>query len=299
MAGEDPQAARPRPDAIGGCHLKLRNLGGLCALLAVVAGGVLAFALAGGTSAAGESPGTATGAAGGTTVAAQPAGQGRELYLQSCASCHGPDGRGTKDGPDITSAGAAGADFMLSTGRMPLSGPGQPSYRQQPAFDDPEIKALVGYVSSLGSGPQIPQVTSSADLHRGLELYVQNCAACHGVAGAGGAIGGGYVAPSLDRATPTQIAEAMIIGPGAMPVFAYSEKDRDAIVAYVGSLRSAPAPGGLSLAGLGPVPEGFVAVVIGVGLLILIVRRIEPPGRKDRATHGAGGDSGSPASPPE
>ena len=255
---------------------RLRGIAGLAALLLLIAGSVVVMALTGQVAGASTPAAPASGA----TVTGTDAGaQGRTLYLQSCASCHGPDGRGTANGPDITAAGAAGADFYLRTGRMPLSGPGQPNTRVTPVLSQPDIQALVGYVASLGKGPQIPQVSTSTDLGRGWSLFIQNCAACHGAAAGGGAIGGGFVAPPLQQATPVEIAEAMRVGPGVMPVFKFSQQDQDAIVAYVLQLRNGPSPGGLSLAGLGPVPEGFVAVVVGMGLLLLIARRIEPPKR--------------------
>jgi ubiquinol-cytochrome c reductase cytochrome c subunit len=103
-------------------------------------------------------------------------------------------------------------------------------------------------------------------------LYTANCAACHAATGAGNAVGGGFVAVGLGRATPTQIAEAVEIGPGVMPRFAFSEADRDAIVAYLEYLRTAPTPGGAPIGGIGPVAEGFVAVVVGLTAVLLIVR---------------------------
>jgi ubiquinol-cytochrome c reductase cytochrome c subunit len=64
----------------------------------------------------------------------------------------------------------------------------------------------------------------------------------------------------------------MLIGPGAMPRFTFDDTDRDALLAYVDFLRTAPAPGGAPIGGFGPVAEGFVAVVIGLTLLVLVAR---------------------------
>ena len=63
----------------------------------------------------------------------------------------------------------------------------------------------------------------------------------------------------------------MIIGPGQMPVFDFADDDRNAVVTYVGHLQSAPSPGGFEIGGIGPVPEGFVAWVVGMAALLLIV----------------------------
>jgi quinol---cytochrome-c reductase cytochrome c subunit len=197
---------------------------------------------------------------------------GAALYLQNCASCHGPQGQGGAGGPSLVGTGAAGADFFVSTGRMPLGAPNQPAVRQQPRFDAAQIQALVDHVASFGQGPAIPQVRGNGDIHRGLELYTANCAACHAATGAGNAVGGGYAAVGLGRATDTQIGEAMLVGPGVMPKFQFADPDRDAIVAYLGYLRSAPSPGGAPIGGVGPVAEGFVSVVLGLTALVLIAR---------------------------
>jgi ubiquinol-cytochrome c reductase cytochrome c subunit len=197
---------------------------------------------------------------------------GAALYLRNCASCHGPGGEGTDVGPPLIGVGAASADFYLRTGRMPLGAPGQRPQRQEPAFAEDEIVALVEHVAGLGNGPAIPQVSTGGDLHRGWELYSANCAACHAATGAGNAVGGGFAAVGLGEASPTEIAEAMLVGPGVMPNFAWNRDDQDAIIAYVDFLRRSPSPGGAPLGGFGPVGEGFVAVVVGLTLLVLAAR---------------------------
>jgi ubiquinol-cytochrome c reductase cytochrome c subunit len=199
--------------------------------------------------------------------------EGRDLYLASCASCHGRDGLGTPNGPSLVGVGAASVDFQLTTGRMPFAGePGTQSLRKPPAFDDAQMKALVGYVASFGEGPAIPEVEfDQALLPRGAQLYFGNCAPCHGTAGRGGAVGGGAIAPRLDLASGVQVVEAMIVGPGQMPVFDYSQPDLNAVATYVDHLRRAPNPGGFAIGGIGPVPEGFVGWVVGIGVLFPIV----------------------------
>jgi ubiquinol-cytochrome c reductase cytochrome c subunit len=197
---------------------------------------------------------------------------GASLFQQQCASCHGIQGQGTDIGPSLVGVGAAAADFYLRTGRMPLGAPDQRAVRHDPVFTDEQISALVDYVASLGAGPAIPQVGSAGDLQRGWQLYQANCAACHGASGVGNAVGGGWAAVDLSHATPTQIAEAIRIGPGVMPVFDFDQADQDAIVRYVESLRTEPDPGGLAIGGFGPVSEGFVAIVVGLTALVLVAR---------------------------
>ena len=213
---------------------------------------------------------------------------GASLYLQNCASCHGPTGAGAAAGPTLIGVGEASVDFYLRTGRMPLGAPDQRPQRQEPKFSDEQIEALVAYVGGLGEGPGIPAVTTGGDIRRGWELYQANCAACHAATGAGNAIGGGFAAVGLGAATDTEIAEAMLVGPGAMPKFAWDRPDQDAIVAYVEYLRTSPSPGGAGLGGLGPVGEGFVAVVLGLTLTVLAARFV---GRRSHRGEPLAGDA--------
>jgi len=211
---------------------------------------------------------------------------GRDIYVARCASCHGPEGQGTTLGPPLLDVGAAAADFQLRTGRMPFSGaPGTQAIRKPPAFDDQTIRNLVAYVASLGSGPAIPQPRiDSAALPTGQQLFIANCAPCHGATARGGAVGGGALAPALDKATSAEVAEAMIIGPGEMPVFSgFSDADRDAIVTYLMFIQTQPNPGGASIGGIGPVPEGFAGWVLGLGLILVVVLVVGRDWRTGRA----------------
>jgi ubiquinol-cytochrome c reductase cytochrome c subunit len=78
--------------------------------------------------------------------------------------------------------------------------------------------------------------------------------------------------------TPRQVIEAVRMGPDVMPKFGpsiISDSDLNDLVAYVEFLKHGEYnPGGLQLANWGPVPEGFVAWTVGIGLLLLFVRRI-------------------------
>ena len=205
--------------------------------------------------------------------------RGRDLFVASCASCHGADGRGTSTGPSLMGVGAAAADFQLSTGRMPLAAPGAQAVRKPPVFRGEARRALVAYVASLGPGPPIPSVNpAEGDLARGGELFRLNCAACHGFAGRGGALSYGRHAPPLTEATPVEVGEAIRTGPGQMPVFGpdtIDDEEVDSIVRYVTYLHRPDDPGGLGLGHLGPIPEGLVAGIFGLGGVALITRWIE------------------------
>lgn len=202
--------------------------------------------------------------------------QGEELYLTGCVSCHGEGGVGVdRLGPPLIGVGAASADFYLSTGRMPaVAGSDVQPVRKQPAYSPEEIDALVAYVASLGAGPPIPEVDlESADVAAGGVLYRANCASCHNAAGIGGALSYGHSAPALDESTPVQVVQAMRIGPGQMPVFGdavIDERAANDVAAYVEYLRDPTDPGGLSLGRVGPITEGFIALLVGLGGLCMI-----------------------------
>jgi ubiquinol-cytochrome c reductase cytochrome c subunit len=210
--------------------------------------------------------------------------QGRALFLTDCVSCHGADGEGTDQGPDLRGVGAASADFFLSTGRMPNTEPDRQALSKRSPYTQDEIDALVAYVASLGPGPPIPDVNDpEGDLQEGGVLYRLNCQPCHSAAGDGGALSSGRVAPELHGATSTQVGEAMRIGPGPMPVFGedtFTDEQVNSIVRYVEYLRDPEDEGGLSLGAIGPITEGLVAIVIGLGLLVLAVRWIESEERR-------------------
>ena len=205
------------------------------------------------------------------------------LYQRDCATCHGARGEGTARGPKIAGVGTAMVDYMLSTGRMPLPTPSSPLVRRPPAYSDATRDDLVRYVSGFApGGPPIPDVDlSHAQLGEGQQVFELNCAPCHSAAGSGGALLN-QSAPDLRDATPTQTAEAIRSGPSPMPVFgtaAISQRQLDAVVAYVQYLRRPQDRGGLSLDHLGPLPEGAVALVFGLGLLVSVAWLIERQGR--------------------
>jgi ubiquinol-cytochrome c reductase cytochrome c subunit len=206
-------------------------------------------------------------------------GAGEALFASSCASCHGPMAAGTDRAPNLQGLGAATVDFWVSTGRMPLADSYLQPLRKQVRFTPKQVLQIVAYVSSLAPPFQadsgIPTVDlKNANLADGNSLFVLNCAGCHTITGAGDALANGAFAPSLHKATPTQIAEAIRTGPGNMPHFGpgnISEQQAADIVAYVHDVIQHPNnAGGLGLGGIGPVAEGFIGLLIGVGALMLV-----------------------------
>lgn len=205
--------------------------------------------------------------------------KGRALFLTGCSSCHGLQAQGGTQAPSLIGVGPAAVDFQVSSGRMPLAQPGPQAQRKPVAFrpdgqkyTTDDIHALALYIGSLAPGPAIPQVDlADGDLQLGGSLFRTNCAQCHNFAGAGGALSGGKYAPVLKPATNEQVAEAIRTGPESMPVFGpgqLSQHDVNSLVAYVAFLRHTNDPGGSALGHLGPVPEGFVVFLVGMGGLI-------------------------------
>ena len=218
---------------------------------------------------------------------------GTELYLRDCAWCHARDGRGTERGPNIVAGtnGPAFVDFVLSSGRMPLDTPTQRMTRRETLYSDEEIEEIVAYVETLGTeGPDIPVLElEDADLAHGGVLYQENCAACHSTTGIGGALteGRGFepddpgrtriVVPPVTDAPAVEVAEAIRVGPGTMPVFGeetFDDEDLDAIVAYVEYLKDPDDRGGASFGRIGPVAEGAVGWILGLGSLLIFIRWI-------------------------
>ena len=216
---------------------------------------------------------------------------GKELFQANCSSCHGLEAQGTSQGPSLIGAGAAAVDFQMSTGRMPAKEVGAQNNRKPVTFTQQQIHDIAGYVASLGGGPAIPTAEQvdprKGDPGVGSQLFSANCAQCHGFAGAGGALTYGKDAPGLTPATPTQIYTAMLTGPEAMPVFADGalppQAKRD-IIAYITQTRVEPNPGGFSLGRTGPVTEGLVIFLGGLGFLVLISMWITAKRRDPRPT---------------
>jgi len=187
---------------------------------------------------------------------------GKQLYLQACASCHGVDLRGGTQAPTLIGVGAAGADFWVTTGRMPAAVPWvEVGHRgPQPYLTPAEQTSIVRYVAAASSGPPIPLVVTDGDADHGRRLFQENCMHCHGVDASGASIGRSTWAPSLDRATVTQVAEAIRIGPGQMPQFGSKQLDQsdlDDIATYLTQRRGAGRFVGLPLGTGGAVPEGL------------------------------------------
>jgi ubiquinol-cytochrome c reductase cytochrome c subunit len=219
---------------------------------------------------------------------------GASLYGVHCASCHGTDLGGSNGAPSLLAAGGSSVDFYVSTGRMPsavrsssdgaahegaatIAAAGVQNYHIAPQFDERQMSAIVAYVDSRARQTiPIPAVRiDGATLQRGRTVFESNCQQCHGAAGEGATAGEQWTALPLYRATPTQIGEAIRVGPGVMPRFSsaqLSAGDIDAIATYVSYLQTAKQDyGGTVLDYLGPAGEGGIGAIFGLGMLFWVI----------------------------
>ena len=244
---------------------------------------LLALLLTGGTYAV-LAPATASD----TATSADDVDRGRDLFLVGCSSCHGDHGQGivtqdgTQYGPPLVGVGAASVDFQVGTGRMPMVQPGAQVVVKKTVYSQEETRQLAAYVASLGPGPSIPEAedydpaTIPEDeleeaVVRGGQFFRTNCTACHNFAAAGGALPGGKYAPSLGDVEPVHIYEALITGPQQMPVFSdevLKPEEKREVIAYIQTITEQPGYGGQKLGSLGPVVEGLVGWVVGIGVLV-------------------------------
>ena len=221
---------------------------------------------------------------------------GKALFEATCSTCHGLDAEGNPGiAPSLIGAGAAAVDFQMSTGRMPAKEVGAENERKPTTFTQQQIYEIADYIQSLGGGPPIPDAqqvsTAGADTALGEQLFSANCAQCHNAGLSGGALTYGKDAPPLTQATATQIYEAMLTGPEAMPVFgdgAINPQAKRDIIAYILETRSEPSPGGLTLGRMGPVTEGLVIFLGGMGFLVLMAMWITAKRREPWAAEGSG-----------
>jgi ubiquinol-cytochrome c reductase cytochrome c subunit len=202
--------------------------------------------------------------------------EGRQIFLKGCSSCHGLNAEGGQIAPSLVGVGAASVDFQVGTGRMPMADMSTQAMRKKPIYDEAETAAVAAYVASLAPGPEIPAESSlnyerDGSTAEGGELFRNNCAMCHNFAGQGGALTQGKYAPTLMGVEPKHIYEAMVTGPQSMPVFSdktITPEEKLSIIKWIKAAENEPNLGGASLGRVGPVTEGLLGWVLGLGMLI-------------------------------
>jgi ubiquinol-cytochrome c reductase cytochrome c subunit len=201
---------------------------------------------------------------------------GQKLFQANCATCHGMDLQGTENGPSLYGVGELSVHFQVSTGRMPLQAQAPQAPQKPVQFTEDQIAAMAAYVQSTSAGPTFPDeevLDGEGDLAHGAELFRINCAMCHNVAGAGGALTEGKYAPGLHTTSPLNMYAAMVTGPQNMPVFNdlnLTLEDKRDVISYLVFLQENDSPGGYALGSLGPVAEGLFIWIFGIGALIAL-----------------------------
>ncbi|CAB4693838.1 unannotated protein [freshwater metagenome] len=202
--------------------------------------------------------------------------EGKQIFLKGCSSCHGLNAEGGAVAPSLIGVGAASVDFQVGTGRMPMADMSQQAMRKKPVYNAEETAALAAYVASLAPGPAIPDDSvlnyeRDGNTAQGGELFRNNCAMCHNFAGQGGALTQGKYAPTLMGVEPKYIYEALITGPQSMPVFSdktITPAEKLSLIKWIKAAEAEPNLGGATMGRIGPVTEGLLAWVLGIGLLI-------------------------------
>lgn len=201
--------------------------------------------------------------------------EGKKLFNANCATCHGLNAEGTPDdGPSLIGVGAASVHFQVGTGRMPLAFQGPQGMVKTQQFTEEQTLQMAAYIASLAPGPGLPDpkyLQADGDAANGGVLFRINCAMCHNVSAAGGALTQGKFAPALGGVPETHIYTAMVTGPQNMPVFSdanLTPQEKADIITYLKYIEQQPAVGGLSLGSIGPVSEGLFIWIFGLGGII-------------------------------
>ncbi|MCB9946169.1 MAG: cytochrome-c oxidase, cbb3-type subunit III [Geminicoccaceae bacterium] len=114
---------------------------------------------------------------------------GRQLFGDNCAACHGRDGRGRANYPDLTDDDwlwGGGPELIEQTMRVGIN-TAHPESRvsQMPAFgrdemlDREQVRSVATYVYSL-THPDYSTPENLDRINAGREVFVTTCAACHG-----------------------------------------------------------------------------------------------------------------------
>ncbi|MBO1902568.1 c-type cytochrome [Leucobacter weissii] len=206
---------------------------------------------------------------------------GEKLFGANCATCHGIDAEGVPEGesgkysgPSLIGSGAASVHFQVGTGRMPLAFQGPQGLVRPAQFTEEQTLQIAAYIASLAPGPALPEaqyLQGDGDVANGATLFRINCAMCHNVAAAGGALTEGKFAPGLIGVGASHVYEAMVTGPQNMPVFSdanISPQEKADIISYLKFIEEQPAVGGLTLGSIGPVAEGLFIWLIGLGFIV-------------------------------
>jgi cytochrome c oxidase cbb3-type subunit 3 len=188
-------------------------------------------------------------------VAAQASPDGKQLFSEHCASCHGYDGKGGVGVPLALPSFLASVtdDYIKHTVRHGRPGRVMPAFNE---LSDAQLQAIIDHVRSFAPGTAKPKPSMAVihgDAKHGKQLFGQYCAACHGANGEGGkGTGVTYsrprdlpiIAPALNNpgfliaASDALIKQTLMQGREGTPMISFlkqglKEKDIDDIVSYI------------------------------------------------------------------
>jgi cytochrome c oxidase cbb3-type subunit 3 len=116
---------------------------------------------------------------------------GRDLYAQTCQSCHGPAGQGSDRGPALATTallhGNADADLFRSI-RTGVPGTQMAGFS---GLSESDIWRLVAYLRTLQNSGSASSAVANGDAAAGESLFfgAAGCAGCHEVNARGGIVG--------------------------------------------------------------------------------------------------------------
>ena len=165
------------------------------------------------------------------------ASNGQGLYTENCASCHGIDGNGlvpnARNFGDVDyMRGETPAEFyvIITEGR----GADMPAFGEELTSD--ERWAVVYYVWRFSTTDEI--------LQGGSEIYVGNCASCHGEDGRSMILGAANFPDQrfMANRSPSDLYVSVTQGLGSMPAWQarLSQDDRWAVIDYIRTFTYAP-----------------------------------------------------------
>ncbi|RWO03632.1 MAG: cytochrome-c oxidase, cbb3-type subunit III [Mesorhizobium sp.] len=113
---------------------------------------------------------------------------GRQLFGDNCAACHGRDGKGGANYPDLTDDDwlwGGGPELIEQTMRVgintrhPESRIGQmPAFGRDEMLDREQVRTVAAYVYSL-THPDYSTHENIKQIEAGREVFVTTCATCH------------------------------------------------------------------------------------------------------------------------
>jgi cytochrome c oxidase cbb3-type subunit 3 len=114
---------------------------------------------------------------------------GHQLFGDNCAACHGRDGKGRENYPDLSDddwiwgGGPEAIAQTLAVGintRHPETRVGQmPAFGRDEMLDRQQVMDVATYVSSL-SDPSASTAENIDQIDKGREVFQTTCIACHG-----------------------------------------------------------------------------------------------------------------------